>query len=454
MTEAEPINVGEEPNVQNDSSNDDNKFLTMMALAGETVLGWLCLKDLVSVNTTCKQLKKQTEEHFLEHYPWQSVHITQYRPRKKLELCFNAQFRNVVVHPGPEVFDRMISHHNKRVHCLEFHKGEIAEIDNGIIAGIVKNVRIIKITGTTFDGELYECLLKHCTHMEHLIIIKNDGQLKECTQRGTKNQWLLQSYPSLKQFYLVSKSIDAPENLKIFFRLNPNVRTFHSGNGIFMHTVNILMANEWIHFDELHLDIAPCSSHSLRDIVSNLNQLYDNQQYKRLFLNVLFYVNILDAEWWQVKGLYGFSCLNADSNVFEALMKVNQIRMLFLRIGEVLSHDQAVRLAKNFHNLEEINLRITDINQITPFISHAVNVKKIYVDIEVECLMNLDLDLLDEERKKLKNANKIEMYLRDSAYFEMKWKFSKINYNLIEIKRRDDLNALNSFAVDEMDWLK
>lgn len=272
MAYAVELNNEAESSVKNDSTSEEDPFLSMMAICGETVFNWLCLSDLASVNTSCKQLKQQSAEYFHEHYKRQLIDIRQendaltFWPKLKSTYRFASQFRNVGVTPSPEVYNYMLEHHSSKLHSLSFSFGEIAKIDKEIIAGLTKNVKIIEVYHTTFDGELYEYLLKHCTQMEHLIL---NCSLKECTQRRTKDQWQLHTYPSLKHFYW--RGINKPNNLELFFRLNPNIRTFH----IEYYSMEIidLLKTTGIHFDELHVDVSYWDNYITTVVVCKLNEL-------------------------------------------------------------------------------------------------------------------------------------------------------------------------------------
>lgn len=434
---------------QREPGDDDrNTFLFVMALRANDVLKWLNIDDLAAVNSTCKQLQRQTDEYleefFGKHYARKYFQISnlllhQFWPRKKSVYRFNTHFQNVGIRPGRTIYNHLLNNHNQKVHTLLLQRGEISELDADIIAKIVKNVKVIELSGIKFDGEMYETFLKHCKQMKHLII--ND--VEECTKRGKKDQWQLQVYPALEHVYWATGSL--PEYMATFFKQNPNIRTFHAGHSAVEDIVQLINTFS-ICIDELHLDI---NANELHELGPQLSRLRARQRYKRLMVNFEYSLHFNDLN--RVNCTDGIYC----SMVVEQREFISEI--LHLKTLKVLVFEQfpiqiklAAYLSRHLLNLEAIYLRIKSYTDMVPFILSARKMRKIFIfDLE-NPPRQFYLAELNKRRKKLEGATKIDIYLPEKAYIELQWISKTLNHSLIEIKRSDSLIDDAPFVVDSL----
>ena len=86
-----------------------------------------------------------------------------------------------------------------------------------------------------------------------------------------------------------------------------------------------------------------------------------------------------------------------------------------------------------------------DIKSILPFIRHSRKLKTIKIDDLKSGALNIFA--LNEERKKLENACKISIYVRDNVYVPTKWKSHnfKLELDLIKILRLESFDFEESF---------
>lgn len=90
--------------------------------------------------------------------------------------------------------------------------------------------------------------------------------------------------------------------------------------------------------------------------------------------------------------------------------------------------------------LEEFHTNSKDIfANFTLFARYSAKLKCIYVECRKGIQINTagTLQMLDKERRQLKNACKLTIYMNEESYMQMKNNSSTSSYGLVEIKRTD-----------------
>lgn len=97
-------------------------------------------------------------------------------------------------------------------------------------------------------------------------------------------------------------------------------------------------------------------------------------------------------------------------------------------------------LSSNLKKLKAIEFYSASINSILPFIREAAKLRNISIyflgdEIYFHDHDIIDLAKLNEQRKKLDNAQKITIYVRESNYMATKWALQTTDFSLIRLKR-------------------
>lgn len=440
----------------------DNDLLDVIIFCFENVFDWLSLDDLAALSATCKQLQQMTGEFFQREYRMRFARITgddqriRYLPQKKFVQRFGINSRCVIIEPNVERLRYMATDHNQQLDMIAFWHGEITKKETNMIATVVKSVKIVEFLNAKFDGEFYDIVLKYCKNMKHLLI---KHKLTECMVYGVTNQWQLQKYATLE--HLCWDGFKLPDNLEIFFRQNPNVRSLQTGNFIFSETL-VLLLETGISLNDLYLELTNflIPDDLLDQYVSSLNTLYERKQFKNLMMRFTTLSALDNPQWARLQYLNGICCEIPDQESTEAIESLHLKLLILGNKRTLISLSKAESLSKKLSNLEELYLRINSIDQIAPFICNSVKLHEIYVYKVDKALETIQVSSLDEQRMHLQGACKVKVYLPDHAYVQMKWTSKQMHGKLIEIKRTEShapkhpfvINILRSYIIDEREY--
>lgn len=443
----------------------ENLFLSIVIQCSDELFDWLALKELAALNNTCKKLQELTSDYVQRKYPMKSMKVGQdykskdivYWSKDKSMHAFTKDVRNLVVVPSTECLRYLHAVHSKNIDSMAFYDGQIMDEDAIYLEMLLKCVDIVEIQYGYIGGEFHESVLKYCRRMKQLVIKYGFG---ECENSGVANRWCNQTYPTLEHFHWSATPL--PDNLEIFFRQNPNIRSFNGGVYTTMNVLEFLLRtattiNE-LHF-ELILELHEDESEGMAAIQSNLNTLYERGQFKDLMLEFLFCSHLLDSGWSKLAYLTGaYIDFPRRPGSVKALSSLVHLKLLVLGINTIVSPAKANTLSKNLHDLEEIYIQIDSVHAIIPFARHSAKLHKIYVyrmgqdhGFNTKKIKRHLIDSLHECRTKLMDARKLIIYLPDQAYVQIKCQTSDcLNRNLIEIKRSESHVLMHPFAATKI----
>lgn len=171
---------------------------------------------------------------------------------------------------------------------------------------------------------------------------------------------------------------------------------------------------------------------SPEDLCSLLNQLHERGFYKRLHfcdfnLNEDYYRHLTSLETLSVK-------------YFEAdcLCHLTQLKELILWKDDIDMEIEMELLAKSLVNLRSIFLNNALLDDVMQFIRHSICLSKIRIEFD-KGHGALDLEKLNEVRKKLTGACKVIIYVTTDVFLLTKWaaKNGELNLRMVEIRRAD-----------------
>lgn len=380
----------------------------------EKVFESLSLKDLETLRLTCKRMKTVADYYIKLNY--------------RMKLDFFRAFRSCVI--LEENFDWT------EIDCFG-HINHLA-IDTVLLTmphiELMKHI-LVRVDHISLDQcsvgnvDLYEDFLKLCNHLKRLsiksycqkTIIHNENE----NENG--NHWLHQYYPELEYVEILNVDLGECSELEVFLKRNQNVQIFSTTFNVMWHNRNWMLESD-IKFKRLKIAISStwgyaywCSLH-----FNLLNELHKRGFYQQLdvILDDLEKIN-------DVKSIAALRRLSLTSAPPSFELPSTEIRGLYLGYRSFIAGSDA--MANNLNGVQQIWMEHGSIATILPFIQKYRNLKKMFIsNFENEIG---DLSFLNNERKKLKNARKISIFLNEDIIIKNR-QTQKINWSLVELKPR------------------
>lgn len=408
----------------------------------------LSLEDLLAFGKTCKWLCHNVGQWLHEKRPHlqgigqkNSIMVSVWPPHWFTEIdCFSQFISNVrICHPLSENGCYLRLNRYQYLKSITFDRIKIVPVEIEGLREILGQVETIKFYECKIDGNTFEALLSACENMRYLSV---NGKSEKKTSKiiGTSNGWLRKKYPKLEHFELNYNSfkVQKTKELPQFFYLNSNIRSFSTDAYCVLKHSDYFLETK-TKFDIFSITIASIDEDYPRKCIQLLNQLYKNKLYEQLHLD------------------YGRVVLrreDIDSLVtLKALIKV-KIKFLcsegffipvFPKLEEVyftwaFSVNNWVELPDHLVNLHRIGCEYASADEIFMFIGRSpklttITVRTLFGGIHFNGDTRvLDLVALNDERKKLKGAQKTIIYLIEEIYLATKWALTETNFSLVQLK--------------------
>lgn len=401
-------------------SQPQPKILKLNIDCFEELFEWLALADLLRLRQTCKKFKKIVDFFIREYYPAIKFGYA--------KLCLPSnnldKFGN---------FDSISTKMIKKITFTDCLRNE--QIKN--LKPILSNIETIEISSYGIEGNFYEQFLKFCPNLKHLCIWNICGN----HVIGSGNEWMLHHYPKLQHIELDDSDIDGAVygceivELKTFFELNPNIRVLNT-------SVNFLWENRnWLKGANISLDLlnlygnCPEMNPYMELFLGLLNELFTQGFFKRLhFFESIKFAQQISESSFPIEILH---LEIPESNESIVLPPLKMIKELSFRMGS----DALKALENNFNNIDRICMVYAEFVDILPFIRFSRRIKQIGVchfrqtdDIYFKDGI-IDVIALNKERKKLKGAGKITIYVEEKLFLATKWAIGISVDSLVQLKR-------------------
>lgn len=419
---------------QSDAPNDP-KHLPLFkgdVVCFHEIFEWLSLEDIHTVGQTCQRLQAIAGD-FIKCY-LQAANL----------LCCNGGIRII---PGGFLYDssavvqkvaiegddaepyRYMQLNCKSLKRIDFREAVITTDRAKQIESILEKVEIIQLTNCDVRGDFYDCFLKFCTNLKHLIV---DDNKPEHILIGTDNQWLSRSYPTIDHVefnVLYYSKMNKILELTLFFEYNSHIQSLATDLIGLLHMQialkqsQVRLCNLGIAFDDF------CSTVDEDAAISLLVELRDRYIYNRLHIYdnhpVYMYTKLSDRTFKKILlGCDGLCNIMTD-------LSLNGFDLI-----ESGATTDVKMLAENLLKLERLNIVwLAGLNDILPFIQHSVNLKIIaikYFDGHI-----IDLPALNKARGKLPGAQKVTVYVGEKVFLATKWSSKATDLEYIELRRID-----------------
>lgn len=415
----------------------------------EETFDYLQLKDLRAVGQTCKRMNAVAVHIFKENYPGVIARLRDgiIETNDGVQLHgYTRVIRSLSVINGRMCdFNYIATNKFNSLKHIEFCSTDISRTCVNLIKkilGQIESLRFVfcRFIGDSFDGDLYEDMLKFCVNLKHLDVLSFTLFEKRIVF-GCGKSWLKKKYSRLEQFkyYDFYNSTYPVYDLQTFFALNSGIRTL-------VVNQNVLQANrESIMASGLKLECLEIIHTNQNILFDLLNELHAKGFYQRLEI-MIFKRNDIK----QMKSLQGlekiqFACEDYEYSNLTELVNLKELKFKYFTGFSIKAN------IKQLVNLEHIHFTRTYESNIRDFINYSVNLKTIRVDLLYEgdaknrygfrhslkynCRAILELPEWNTERANLDGARKVKIFVDEQVYLKTKWALKATNFGLIEIKR-------------------
>lgn len=399
---------------------------------------WLSLEDLQSLSETSKRIQQEVGRYFQKNYAGVNVYCN----RNKDGLTafvnvsmngFSEYIEKLTVSDGD--FDNFIyiAGNCTSLKELNFTHTTLTTRKIKCIKKILEKIEVLNINGGKVNGELYSMLLKYCPNLQRLFI----QNIKIKSRFDCVNEWLLKEYPKLEHFELLSYKNLRMSEIKTFFTMNKNIRSFSTN----CHLIDLFwtgLKEMDVNLDELTVLIDHNERKMINSICTVLNTLHESGFYRRLHLKgneICFFRN---QYFFHLGSLKALEILNCE-HLFAPVTSNDLSPLIGVKDVEIFSSECCVdtmALAKDLIQLERVTFTYATLDHILPLIYFASKLKEITLKKGIRAGTHvIPLPMLNKRRASLANACKITLYVNCKMYSETKTNIGKTNFKFIELTR-------------------
>lgn len=408
----------------------------------DEVFDCLSVKDLYSFGQTCKTFQKLTGKYFYWKYDALYVQCKDdgfYTNDHKINGFdeFIQKMNNFQgeLYNTPKRFKYIAN--CKTLKELRMDNFTLYQLKS--IKHVLEKIEDIELSGNYMPECTGEFLSGKCVNLKRLRIDTND----KC---------LIHKYPTLQHLKFGSTdsvmlwnhvNTNKNNNLKIFFELNPSVRSFES-NAAYMWKNRAVFLKLKVKLDDLAIYV-PYEMNEI-DVIkffAFLNILHNRGFYKRLHLAGDHYLT--NERLIAANGLVTLFFIRKI-----LFQRFNPIKVL--PIGSYMSNLRELgvnaqngldmeEIANNCKKLQRLYIVEPTFQDIRSFICRSLELTEITARFFRG--NHLNLWTLNNEREKLENARKVTIYVEEEKYLATKWTTIETNYSLIEL-RRTESHTINS----------
>lgn len=408
---------------------------------------YLSLAELSNIGQTCKALQQLAGEYFKQNYNGARAHCGDdciYITDSNNLGGLTPTIRTTVLNPFITHLSYGLSNRfNKIDTYLQAHIDEFTSLKELTIfynmidtdqveclKKILPQIEVIRLRRCEYGGDLYETLLKYCVNLKAIHVNDDTRTVPIVNKYG--NPWLLREYPSVETVELSGRNPFQITEFSEFLAKNPNIRTLTLSAGYLWENKQALLECQ-NKLETLRVDVLfEGASFNL------LNQLYERGFFKQLHFDARNDSELIldEYDYEEIAKLCGLSTISITDYTDDCgLSKITSLKDVTLLSDE---EGEFESIAINLGNLQTISLEAVPIESILPFIRYAPKVETIKVRFYKDKALNLEL--LNEERKQLKDACKVVIFVTSQTFLTTKWttKHGNINLSLIEMRRKDN----------------
>lgn len=402
----------------------------------------LTICDLLNIGQTSTRLQKIAGDFYRSHYVSKRVNAEKggltIDYGRSIDI-FSAYIRKVFISGYRLNSYQFIASKCKSLRQIRF-QGALLEEGIEYIEHILNEIEVVDLSECyCVREEFYEYFLKYCSILKSLSIKRSGKMRGKSVIIGAGNDWLLRKYPTLEHFELTEIYEIPDQKLKIFFEQNPNVRTFSiDSQSLWDNREAILSAN--IKLDKLSVEFRSREIKSNNQIFDLLNELQRNGFYDKLHIYSMCVSEKLLEEMFLLPFCSSLEMFHGRfHHIYNTL---ENLTVLGVDYGDEIHNVED--LPKKLPNLERIFFNEASSDHVFPFVKYSPNLKTIKI---FRCQGGshwkraMDLTEFNKERRKLRNARKVIIYVNE--YYILK---ENTNFKMVSLERYgwfewEELNA-------------
>lgn len=323
------------------------------------------------------------------------------------------------------------------INDIEFANCKITSSKIECIKNIMNGIDILQIENCYINGDVYKKILKFCSNLKILHVMKAIGEKNII---GNNNRWLQRRYPTLEHFIL-EPCVDQIDELWDFFNLNPNIRNFSTDSNCVLKNLDFFLKSN-VTFDIFAICYLGRSKFNNRNSLNLICDILDKMYMRGFYKKVYFYFHkdqVIRQE--DVNRLISVKALGKLCGQLSlghiSLSALTNLDELYIDDSSKVSDWE--ELTRNLPKLQRVCISETYIDHILILVSNAANLKGIMIGVledKIDCVI-LDIFTLNKKRKQLKNAHKVIIYIPEGIYIATKRVMNQTECSLIQIKRID-----------------
>lgn len=406
---------------------------------------WMSLKELNALAVTCKRFNVICSAYFLRNFSPSAVcndaEIVVYRRRLRDTIfsyqlnAFSKYMEKIIIPTG-----RLSQFRYAELNCgeslMELCFVDVALTDVKIkrIKHILNRTETIELINCQMQVKFYDGFLKHCYKLKHLKLCNVEFKYG--------NDWMLQNLGNFRHLKLIRCKRIERIDLETLMKLNPNICSFEIDAEVFWTNKMAILDTDimWI---DLTIHIKDVRYTLAASIYSLLNTFHMRGHFKRLHLRYGSILNQLSLD--QIAQVNALETVHLKGNPGSVLPRLCNLKELHTFTGNL----NMEKSANNLLNLEKIVFWDTNIEDVVSVIRKSVKLKEIRIRTLNEIgrfsahfnakrffhQSVLNITALDEQRKQLKGAVKITIFISEDIFVATKWSMNETSRSSIELKR-------------------
>lgn len=401
------------------------------------VFDWLSLKELLTVSRMCDFMQQVAGDFFICNYGGADVTYSDgmfMTGEPPLQINgFEKFIRKIIIYDNVDAPFKLIASKCQALKQIRFTNVTLTPSQVEIIKQALNRIESIQMICVDVSDRFRPSFLKHCSSLKSLSL-RNFNQ--KSVSIGTGNEWLHHSYPTLERLELDLPNCNAIKELKEFFELNVQIRSFAT-NVEFLYKNRSLITASKVKLDDLAI---------VGQVNDNMHALLDDFHRQGIFKRLHLYNSKANQGYIdRIASLDGLEKLFIGSVTHPSrrlnCMDLTNLKELALYTAHIVCTSD---LASGLFNLKRLYIREANAKDITPFIQLSPRLKSIKIPIYDDVV---DMVAWNQERNKLFGATKVTIFLPEICYLKHKWANAKKRQqlNMVEIRRAESYNWLHHF---------
>lgn len=407
-------------------------YLKVIADCWEHIFDLLSLKDIFAMGETCIRMHRMAGYYLREYFPELRFNLigkevqVAYPHKFHLRADFFPYISKLCILKRSELGCIMGTETFSSLKTLIFMSVKLDETQFFYTRHILKNVENIEIEHCDISVGIFKQLVDYCPKLKFLCV-----QYGNIDSTAIAKSLFSQHFPTLEHLRYKPHSCHTQVNeLKTFLEKHTNLKQFES-NLPFLWANREVLCKTNTQLDLFIIDFTRTANIPSDQFVNFLKTLYERGLYKSFQASIDRVTdNVFEQSSDGIYTLPAFELLDINTDTAIDLTRLTNLKELHIYN---LTDADTEALAKSLIKLERLSFGSVSVDRIIPFICNSRRLKAIYIDHLND--NEVDLFALNEKRKMLENARKVQVCVREDKYLVAKWNSKYFNLSHVEISR-------------------